>query len=264
MRVVKIGGSVSTERGASAKLKSLLRDICMESPTVVVAGGGKAARWVRSLDSSLTAADSHRLAIEAMGLYAKMLSALSGVVLKSEPSEGSAMGNATEDSSTDGSPSKANSASGNSTGSGFHKGSSASGNSARSDFPSYICPSYIWKPAIPKGLPASWDVTSDSIALWLARKLKAERLYLVKAAEPPYGSLAQLRQRKIIDCYFHKLLEPHIDPPIRIFVAHQSIEDATEVFWQASPQQAANPQQANPHPQQQAANPQRTQHKAAG
>ena len=240
MRVVKIGGSVSTERGASAKLKSLLRDICMESPTVVVAGGGKAARWVRSLDSSLTAADSHRLAIEAMGLYAKMLSALSGVVLKSEPSEGSAMGNATEDSSTDGSPSKANSASGNSTG---------------SDFPSYICPSYIWKPAIPKGLPASWDVTSDSIALWLARKLKAERLYLVKAAEPPYGSLAQLRQRKIIDCYFHKLLEPHIDPPIRIFVAHQSIEDATEVFWQASPQQAANPQQANP---------QRTQHKAAG
>ncbi|CAL1241291.1 amino acid kinase [Candidatus Methylocalor cossyra] len=31
-------------------------------------------------------------------------------------------------------------------------------------------------------VPASWEVTSDSIAAWLARRLRAERLLLVKAA----------------------------------------------------------------------------------
>ncbi len=32
-------------------------------------------------------------------------------------------------------------------------------------------------------LPASWDVTSDSIAAWVARRVGAERLVLVKAAD---------------------------------------------------------------------------------
>jgi aspartokinase-like uncharacterized kinase len=32
-------------------------------------------------------------------------------------------------------------------------------------------------------LPASWDVTSDSIAAWVAHRVGAERLVLVKAAD---------------------------------------------------------------------------------
>ncbi|MCG5234048.1 aspartate kinase [Xanthobacter oligotrophicus] len=35
------------------------------------------------------------------------------------------------------------------------------------------------------GIPESWDVTSDSLALWLAAELKAERLVLVKAPDAP-------------------------------------------------------------------------------
>ena len=34
-------------------------------------------------------------------------------------------------------------------------------------------------------IPESWDVTSDSLAAWLAGELGAERLILVKSAEPP-------------------------------------------------------------------------------
>lgn len=34
-------------------------------------------------------------------------------------------------------------------------------------------------------LPASWDITSDSLAAWLGNRLNATRLILVKSTEPP-------------------------------------------------------------------------------
>ena len=34
-------------------------------------------------------------------------------------------------------------------------------------------------------IPSSWDVTSDSLAAWLARKLRAPRLLLIKHLDPP-------------------------------------------------------------------------------
>jgi aspartokinase-like uncharacterized kinase len=49
----------------------------------------------------------------------------------------------------------------------------------------------------------SWDVTSDSIALWLARRLNAERLVVVKACEVvrPY-SFASLSELGVVDRRF--------------------------------------------------------------
>jgi aspartokinase-like uncharacterized kinase len=49
----------------------------------------------------------------------------------------------------------------------------------------------------------SWDVTSDSIALWLARRLNAERLVVVKACEVvrPY-TLAELSESGLVDRRF--------------------------------------------------------------
>ncbi len=38
-------------------------------------------------------------------------------------------------------------------------------------------------------LPESWEVTSDSLACWLAGELGARRLVLVKSGEPPGGAL---------------------------------------------------------------------------
>jgi aspartokinase-like uncharacterized kinase len=43
-------------------------------------------------------------------------------------------------------------------------------------------PSVLLPAGLPLDLPASWDVTSDSIAAWVARKAGAGRLVLVKAA----------------------------------------------------------------------------------
>jgi len=53
-------------------------------------------------------------------------------------------------------------------------------------------------------IPQSWDVTSDSLAAWLARKIGAERLVLVKQVEPAHGTAraADLAERNIVDAAF--------------------------------------------------------------
>jgi 5-(aminomethyl)-3-furanmethanol phosphate kinase len=53
-------------------------------------------------------------------------------------------------------------------------------------------------------IPQSWDVTSDSLAAWLAGKIGAERLVLVKQVEPAPGTarVADLAKRDIVDAAF--------------------------------------------------------------
>ncbi|GAB3669081.1 amino acid kinase family protein [Ramlibacter alkalitolerans] len=52
-------------------------------------------------------------------------------------------------------------------------------------------------------LLTTWDVTSDSLALWLARVLNAERLILVKACKvPPGSSFAELSAQGVLDARF--------------------------------------------------------------
>jgi 5-(aminomethyl)-3-furanmethanol phosphate kinase len=62
----------------------------------------------------------------------------------------------------------------------------------------------------------SWEVTGDSLALWLARRLNVERLVLVKSCAVPQGrSLAQLSEAGVVDLRF-----PHwaIEAPFPIEV----------------------------------------------
>ena len=51
-------------------------------------------------------------------------------------------------------------------------------------------------------LPHSWDVTSDSIAAWLAGALDAERLVLIKSAGASGPAL--------VDAYFARALPPDV------------------------------------------------------
>lgn len=52
-------------------------------------------------------------------------------------------------------------------------------------------------------LLTSWEVTSDSLALWLARLLNAERLVIVKACRiDPGSSLAELEAAGVVDARF--------------------------------------------------------------
>ncbi len=50
-------------------------------------------------------------------------------------------------------------------------------------------------------LPCSWDVTSDSIAAWLAVKLSIPQLVLLKACEIPDNDPQALAQLGIVDRY---------------------------------------------------------------
>ncbi|MFI3221643.1 MAG: uridylate kinase, partial [Methylococcaceae bacterium] len=50
------------------------------------------------------------------------------------------------------------------------------------------------------GVPASWDITSDSLAAWLATQISATELILVKSSViDPQASLEQLAAQQIID-----------------------------------------------------------------
>jgi len=65
----------------------------------------------------------------------------------------------------------------------------------------------LWLPlALLRDAPdqlTSWEVTSDSLALWLARRQNAERLVVVKACEVrPELTLAELTRRGTVDARF--------------------------------------------------------------
>ena len=65
----------------------------------------------------------------------------------------------------------------------------------------------VWLPVqtlASEDLSPSWDVTSDSLAAWLARRLTAERLVLVKSCALPEGEMdmAELSRKGIVDAAF--------------------------------------------------------------
>jgi aspartokinase-like uncharacterized kinase len=62
----------------------------------------------------------------------------------------------------------------------------------------------IWSPDISEldnaGIEASWDITSDSLAAWLAKTLSATELILIKSAVIDTNlSLNQLAEQQIVD-----------------------------------------------------------------
>jgi len=65
----------------------------------------------------------------------------------------------------------------------------------------------VWLPSrmvcADENIPASWDVTSDSLAAWLAHTLGAEHLILVKSIRPPSSnSLESLMRDGVVDASF--------------------------------------------------------------
>jgi len=67
----------------------------------------------------------------------------------------------------------------------------------------------VWAPArmalCAKDVPASWDMTSDSLAAWLTGKLGAHRILLVKQANVS-GPLRDLVARGVVDPLFPRFL----------------------------------------------------------
>ncbi|HET7524887.1 MAG TPA: aspartate kinase [Burkholderiaceae bacterium] len=72
-------------------------------------------------------------------------------------------------------------------------------------------------------LLTSWDVTSDSLSLWLARRLNAERLVIVKScAVNPQQSLAALSSVGVLDARFAQWA---VDAPFPIEVVQRNQRD---------------------------------------
>lgn len=158
--LLKLGGSLLELPDLVERLLALLDGERIEQPAVVV-GGGPAADLIRKYDTrfGLSAQASHRLAIHAMALNARLVAELhSGFVLISTPEE---FANFTERVAVaervaiiDPVPMLA---------------------SLEASFPDAM-------------LPDSWDTTSDSIAAWMCSRLNLSRLLLLKSADLPFDA----------------------------------------------------------------------------
>jgi aspartokinase-like uncharacterized kinase len=75
----------------------------------------------------------------------------------------------------------------------------------------------VWLPsslAIPApDIPASWDITSDSLAAWLAGKLGADALLLIKQTDAFSGNdtIDSLAARGVVDAGFAAMLPADVD-----------------------------------------------------
>jgi aspartokinase-like uncharacterized kinase len=144
--VLKVGGGLARDRGGEA-LRSLCATIgeaATRHPLLVVPGGGRFADAVRAEDGrfGLRASTHHRMAILAMDQFGLLLGDL-------VPRSGLC-----EDLETATAITRAGRA-------------------------AVLLPSKLALAA--RDLPASWDVTSDSIAAWVAGRANAARVVLLKA-----------------------------------------------------------------------------------
>ena len=170
--LIKVGGSLLDWPELPSRLTSFLETLGEESSRVVIlVGGGRIVDVIRGLDNAHRFGNiaAHWLAIRALDLTAQILAnVLPGSAVVDEPTEFQA---AWESGIT---PILAP-----------HRLVANLGDQAENV------------------IPASWDVTSDSIAAWLAARLGADRLILLKSTEIPAGSTRQRASALgIVDPFF--------------------------------------------------------------
>lgn len=160
--IVKLGGSLVDDKRLPALLVALAR---RGAPLVLVTGGGPLADGVRALQPRLGLSDSacHRMAILAMEQTALAFADLAPDLMLADTPEAIAEAH-------------------------------AQGRAA------------LWLPArmalAANELPESWDLTSDSLAAWLAAELGAARLTLVKSAPAPGPMPADWAASGLVDPLF--------------------------------------------------------------
>jgi aspartokinase-like uncharacterized kinase len=168
--VVKVGGGVLADLDAFDGVLAALGDPIRSRRLLIVPGGGPFADAVREVDRRLGLPDdaAHWMAVLAMDQYAHLIAArLSGAALVAERNEIAA---AIEAGRTP-----------------------------------VLAPSRWLRAEDP--LPHSWDVTSDSIAAWIAGRVGARRLVLVK----PAGAAVC---EESVDRFFPRALPTGIDASI--------------------------------------------------
>jgi (4-(4-[2-(gamma-L-glutamylamino)ethyl]phenoxymethyl)furan-2-yl)methanamine synthase len=163
--VVKLGGGVLAHTGHFQAALAAIGAAARARRLLVVPGGGPFADAVREVDRGLGISDdaAHWMAVLGMDQYAHLVAArLAGSWLVS----------------------------------GAREIAAASG----AGLVPVLAPSRWLSEVDP--LPHSWDVTSDSIAAWVAGAVGARRLVLIK---PPHASGSNL-----VDGYFSRALPAHV------------------------------------------------------
>lgn len=169
MIVVKLGGSMLTE----PELRQWLAAIATQSDghVVIVPGGGLYANAVRQaqMEAGFDDRAAHRLAVMAMDQYGQTLAALEPRLVTA----GSELELAES--------------------SWQHRG-------------------IIWLPShmvlAEDCIPATWDMSSDSLSAWLAGRIKARHLILVKSLETLSDlSLQELTAQGVVDPLFPQFAE---------------------------------------------------------
>jgi aspartokinase-like uncharacterized kinase len=174
--VIKVGGSLLEWPELPRRLARFLKECCevgdsSRSPFALIAGGGPVADLIRTLDRihRLGEERAHRLAIDGLDLNARILaSLLPNCAVVNRPEELHPV---------------------------FDRGQIA-----------ILAPRRFLEELDnrrPDPLPASWDVTSDSIAARIAVGLGASRLVLVKSANlPPGADRAEAARLGLVDTFF--------------------------------------------------------------
>jgi len=185
--VVKVGGGLLAHRDDFDRALRVVAELAREQPLLVIPGGGPFADAVRDVDDRVTLSDesAHWMAMLAMDQYAHVVA--------------ERMPNAALVSNR-------------------HEILAAVG---RGRIP-VLAPSSWLREADP--LPHSWDVTSDSIAAWVAGAIDARRLILLKPSGATGGD--------IVDPYFKHALPRGVEsvcvPADQIGVLLASAESVRE------------------------------------
>lgn len=172
LAVVKVGGGLSAIDGALERVAQAIAAAACEHPLVIVPGGGPFADAVRAFDArhALSAGAAHWMAILAMDQYAQVLADRIAVAdIVKGPAE-------------------------------------IAQALARGRVP-VLAPAR-WMQTT-DALPHTWEVTSDSVAAFVAGALGAQRLVLVKPSNGPVGH--------VVDGYFRCALP--VDLPVFILAA---------------------------------------------
>ena len=173
--VVKLGGGVLAHGEHFDRALAAIAAAAREHPLLVVPGGGPFADAVRDVDRRCGLSDvaAHWMAVLAMDQYAHLVAArLAGAVLVEEPAAITA--------------------------------------ALRAGHVPVLAPSRWLRAADP--LPHTWDVTSDSLAAWIAGVVGARRLVLIK----PAGASGEM-----VDAYFSRALPASVK---RVIVAADQVD----------------------------------------
>jgi len=168
--VIKVGGSVLARPEWPAELIALIGQVAR--PRLLVVGGGRIVDALRGIDATTPRSPEimHRLAIDALGLSARLVSDVLGLPLTAAPLPDARL--------------------------------------AVLDVPAWLDAGDAERSRFAR-LPVGWHVTSDSIAALVATVHDA-RLLLAKSAPPPAAEtdLIRLAESGWVDGYFPTAAAP--------------------------------------------------------